>query len=82
MELLQKVNQHRHLNRLVLNGNQEQMIHDQICDRIGSEYCEGKGLGDMVHAVAQPIAKIIDSVAGTKIQRCGACAKRRAKLNS
>lgn len=60
----------------------EQMIQDQICDLNNGEGCESVGLGDMVHAVAQPIAKAIDRVAGTNIQGCGACAKRRAMLNS
>ena len=39
-------------------------------------------LGDRVHSVAQPIAEVIDKVAGTKISTCGACAKRRKKLNN
>lgn len=81
-ELLYRVNHHRHLQGLVLHGNQEQMLHDQLCDKLGPEYCGGKGLGDVVHAIAQPIAQAIDSVAGTKIKGCGACAKRRANLNS
>jgi len=38
-------------------------------------------LGDKVHAVAQPIAKAIDKVAGTNIQECGGCKRRRARLN-
>lgn len=38
-------------------------------------------LGDKVHAVAQPIAKVIDKVAGTNIQSCGGCARRREALN-
>lgn len=59
-----------------------QMIQDQICDRVGKEWCEGFGLGDAVHMMAQPIAAAIDMVAGTDIQGCSACAKRRAKLNS
>lgn len=59
----------------------EQMIQDQICDMAGDGECEKYGLGDAVHAIAQPIAIAIDRVAGTNIQGCGACAKRRAKLN-
>ena len=39
-------------------------------------------LGDKVHSVAQPIAKIIDKALGTEIEKCGACAKRREKLNN
>lgn len=81
-ELLERVNHHRHLNGLTLHGNQEQMLHDQLCDKLGPEHCEKYGLGDVVHAVAQPIARAIDTVAGTNIQGCGACAKRRAMLNS
>mgnify|MGYP003348009677 CR=1 FL=1 len=81
-DLLANVHRHRHLNGLTLHGNQEQMIHDQLCDKLGSEYCESYGLGDAVHAVAQPIAKAIDYVAGTHIGGCGSCAKRRATLNS
>ena len=36
-----------------------------------------KWLGDVVEKVAKPIAKAIDAVAGTKIQNCGGCNKRR-----
>jgi len=81
-ELLDRVNHHRHLNGLTLHGNQEQMLHDQLCDKLGKDFCDGYGVGDAVHAVAQPIARVIDKVAGTNIQGCGACAKRRANLNS
>ena len=39
------------------------------------------GIGDVVHKIAQPIAKSIDKVAGTNIQGCGACQKRKEYLN-
>ena len=39
------------------------------------------GLGDVVAAVAQPIAGAIDAVAGTKIKGCKGCAKRQQLLN-
>jgi len=39
------------------------------------------GIGDVVHRIAQPIAKSIDKVAGTNIQGCGACQKRKEYLN-
>ncbi|MES2995903.1 MAG: hypothetical protein V4733_03745 [Verrucomicrobiota bacterium] len=39
------------------------------------------GLGDVVAAFAQPIARAIDSAAGTDIQNCGGCKQRREKLN-
>lgn len=43
--------------------------------------CKTYGLGDLVAAVAQPIAGAIDRVAGTQIKSCGGCAKRREMLN-
>lgn len=46
------------------------------------EALKGVKLGDKVHSVAQPIAKVIDRVIGTEIQGCSACAKRREKLNN
>lgn len=39
------------------------------------------GLGDLVAAVAQPIARGIDAVAGTRVAECGGCKKRRESLN-
>jgi len=39
------------------------------------------GLGDRVERIAQPIARVIDRVAGTNIQGCGACQKRKEYLN-
>ena len=43
--------------------------------------CKSFGLGDLVAAVAQPIAGAIDAVAKTNIKGCGGCAQRRAALN-
>jgi len=40
-----------------------------------------EGLGDVVHRIAQPIAKGIDRVLKTNIQECGGCEKRRESLN-
>lgn len=40
-----------------------------------------RNLGDKVHAVAHPVAKVIDRVAGTRLSTCGGCAERRRKLN-
>jgi hypothetical protein len=39
------------------------------------------GLGDLVAAVAQPIARAVDRVAGTNLKGCQGCAKRRETLN-
>ena len=59
-----------------------QMIEDQICDGLPQEECDGRGLGDVVHTIAKPIAKVLDSTLKTNLGACGGCAKRRAKLNS
>jgi hypothetical protein len=40
-----------------------------------------RGLGDVVEALAQPIARAIDRVAGTHLATCSGCAARKAKLN-
>lgn len=40
-----------------------------------------KGLGDIVKKFAQPIAKGIDAIAGTDIQNCSSCERRRRALN-
>ena len=39
------------------------------------------GLGDLIHAVAQPVAREVDRVAGTNLAGCGSCQKRRQRLN-
>lgn len=39
------------------------------------------GLGDRVEKIAQPIARAIDRVFGTKLASCGGCKKRREWLN-
>ena len=40
-----------------------------------------RGLGDVVHAVAQPVATVLDAVLGTHIKGCRGCAKRREEWN-
>lgn len=40
-----------------------------------------RGLGDIVSRVAQPIARVIDKISGTKISQCGGCQSRREALN-
>ena len=41
----------------------------------------GLRLGDKVAKVLKPIARVIDRVAGTKLEECGGCRKRQEKLN-
>jgi len=38
-------------------------------------------LGDVVHEVAQPIAKTIDFVFGTNLENCSGCQHRQQILN-
>jgi len=40
-----------------------------------------RGLGDVVASLAKPVAMILDRVAGTDLENCPACARRRAGLN-
>lgn len=40
-----------------------------------------RGLGDIVHKIAQPIAKLADRGLGTRLVGCSACAARRRKWN-
>ena len=39
------------------------------------------GLGDVVALVAKPIARAIDSVAGTDLEHCSGCAARQKLFN-
>lgn len=39
-------------------------------------------LGDEIEAIAKPISKAFDKVAGTKISNCGGCKKMRERLNA
>lgn len=45
-------------------------------------FCESRGMGDLVHVLALPVAKALDSVFGSRLSDCKACAKRRAWLNN
>ena len=42
---------------------------------------QNMGLGDLVETIAQPIAKVIEKLAGTKSRECGSCKKRKKYLN-
>jgi hypothetical protein len=39
------------------------------------------GAGDLVARIAKPIARTIDRIAGTRLQDCGGCERRQARLN-
>ena len=62
------------------------MIEQESLDAIVRQYTPNRiakvqGVGDLIHKVANPVAKVIDFVAGTNVQGCGGCAKRRENLN-
>jgi len=40
-----------------------------------------RGIGDVVEAVAKPIARAIDRAIGTSIEHCAGCGNRRKILN-
>jgi hypothetical protein len=61
--------------------NGQLIVPDAVAEPILADCHKLRGLGDVVAMVAQPIARAIDSVAGTNIKECGGCAKRREKLN-
>lgn len=39
------------------------------------------GLGDAVAILAQPVAKVVDAIAGTNLKNCLSCAERKANWN-
>ena len=74
-----------------------QFAADLLCDAVIEPDCilntperfhevdvryNGARLGDWIHAVANPIARAIDKIAGTDLQNCGGCEQRRNTLNS
>lgn len=39
------------------------------------------GLGDAVHAAAQPVVQLVKALGGPDLSGCGGCGKRQAALN-
>lgn len=58
-------------------------FEDNVCRNTPNCVCtEGiRGIGDVVHLVVNPIAKVIDGLAGTNLQGCGGCRDRQEALN-
>ena len=67
-------------NGFVLNNEE---FEDNICHNTPNCVCTEavRGLGDIVHQILNPIAKVIDHAAGTNLQGCGGCAQRQESLN-
>lgn len=58
-------------------------FEENVCRNTPNCVCtEGlRGPGDAIHMVLNPIAKIIDNLAGTNLQGCGGCFERQQALN-
>ena len=82
-ELVRNVVSHRKKNNLEVDAKIIDKIHAFLCDSNPPEFCvEGvRGLGDVIHRIAQPIAGMIDGVLGTNVRGCWSCAGRREALN-
>jgi hypothetical protein len=65
---------------IIINQSEEEEVETEIPKRV-IEKKTVHGLGDAVHKIANPIARAIDRVAGTNIQGCGSCQKRKEYLN-
>lgn len=57
---------------------------DNVCRNTPNIVCTDslRGVGDALHVVLNPVAKLIDSVAGTNLQGCGGCRDRQQALNN
>lgn len=62
----------------------ESVFVEQSAEVTNQEPAKAKvfGLGDVVAAIAEPIAKASDTVFRTKLKGCSACRKRREMLNT
>lgn len=60
------------------NGN----LVQEIVNGVEQPVSRSMRLGDKIAAFAQPIAKAIDKIAGTKVAGCGGCQKMRQELNA
>jgi hypothetical protein len=83
MGLVKNAVQHRKKNDLAVDAKIVDKIHAFLCEQNPEDFCaEGyRGLGDAIHAVAQPIAGLIDAALGTNVRGCWSCAQRRDALN-
>jgi len=82
-ELIQAVIVHRRNNGLEVDSKIVDAIHAYLCAVNNNQSCAKgtRGLGDLVHNLAQPIAWAIDKTLGTNVQGCWSCSGRRQALN-
>lgn len=74
------VSKHCAANNLTLNNDE---FEDNLCRHTPNIVCtEGvRGIGDLIHMFASPIAGAIDQVLNTNLAGCGGCFKRRNQMN-
>lgn len=53
-------------------------LDDEVWRRLFRKY---RGLGDVVAAIAKPVAAVIDKALGTGLSDCAACRERQEALN-
>lgn len=56
------------------------LIEDELYDALRLKYSPA-GAGDKLARILKPIARVIDSVAGTDLEHCPGCLDRREWLN-
>ena len=56
---------------------------ENVCRNTPNLPCtEGiRGMGDAVHMVLNPVARVIDSLTGSNLQGCGGCRDRQEAMN-
>ena len=64
------------------NNKQIDPFEESIIQKALIKRIKKKGLGDIIEGIAKPIAKVVDVVAGTDLENCGACKKRKIYLNT
>ena len=52
-----------------------------IIGPIPKNWRKGRRLGDTIASIANPIAGVIDKVAGSNLAGCGGCSKMKKRLN-
>jgi hypothetical protein len=78
--LHETVSKHCQANNLTLNNEE---FEDNVCHNTPNVVCTDgiRGLGDVIHFLAAPIAGGIDVITGSNLSGCGGCFKRQQELN-
>jgi 5-methylthioribose kinase len=85
IELAELMKNHCAWHKMLVAGklvNGSIVIDDETGQKIIDECARVRGLGDIIHTVADPIARVIDFAFGTDLKNCNSCAERRDHLNA